>query len=347
MTDVVRLGFIGCGTHSTNNLYPALKYARCRLAAVCDRDEALARRNADVFGGRAVYTDADAMLDGEDLDGVLIVGPPAMHWELGKRVLARGIPLFVEKPPAPDLAGAEELVAAARANGTFVMTGFMKRHGLTYRKARELIESGRFTPAAGWFRYGHWANTDLPRMLHTMCIHPVDLAISFFGDPTTVHSTLYTSPRGALSLAVTLRFASGCWVQLTLDSSQPRVQERVEISGVMDGDNALIVVDNVQHMELHTQGGRGTDLRRDLFEIDPDFDLADIRIWRPDFSIPNMAQSRLFFQGFAMEVREFVDAILEGREPCPGTEDTLKAMRVLDVIARNPDSGREIPVPGA
>jgi predicted dehydrogenase len=90
-------------------------------------------------------------------------------------------------------------------------------------------------------------------------------------------------------------------------------------------------------MELHKEGRNGIDLLApSLPEIDPDFDLGDISVWRPDYGIPNMGQTRHFFQGFAGEVREFVDAVRERREPYPGTADCLKAMRVIDAILRNP-----------
>ena len=62
-------------------------------------------------------------------------------------------------------------------------------------------------------------------------------------------------------------------------------------------------------LELHKEGRNGIDLLApSLPEIAPDFDLQDIAIWRPDYGIPNMGQTRHFFQGFAGEVREFVDA---------------------------------------
>ena len=83
MTAFANIGFVGCGSHSTNNLYPMLKYSRCRLAAVCDLNEELARRNATIFGASKIYTDADKMLEGEKLDGVIVVGPPDMHHAVG------------------------------------------------------------------------------------------------------------------------------------------------------------------------------------------------------------------------------------------------------------------------
>jgi predicted dehydrogenase len=110
------------------------------------------------------------------------------------------------------------------------------------------------------------------------------------------------------------------------------------LSGAMDGASALIVVDNVQHMELHRHGLSGIDLLApQMHEIEPTFDLNNIQMWRPDYAIPNMGQTRHFFQGFAGEIREFVSAILEKREPYPGTEDSLKAMRVIEAVCSNPD----------
>ncbi len=332
-----RVAFVGCGTHSTNNLYPMLKYTRARLDAVCDLDRGLAERNARVFGGESVYTDAGRMLAERRPEGVFVVGPPELHYRVAREALGMGIPVFVEKPPAPTLAQARELAALARARGTFLMCGFMKRHGMTYRKVRELITSGKLVPAALRINYSHgtWSS-DISGVLPIMSIHAIDLAISLFGDVRTVQSALYASGK-AYSLAVTLTFESGRWAQLTLDASQPRIQERLELSGTMDGGNALVVVDNVDRMELHLPTHGGTDLDNDLNAIDPRVHLDGIQVWRPDNGIPNMQQTRHFIQGFAGEVREFIDAIIEKREPSPGTEDSLKAMEVIDAIVRNPN----------
>jgi myo-inositol 2-dehydrogenase/D-chiro-inositol 1-dehydrogenase len=313
-----------------------LRYTRARLDAVCDLNRALAERNARVFGALSVYTDAERMLDERKPEGLFIVGPPEVHYSVGKAALARGVPVFVEKPPAPSLGQARELADLARANQVFLMCGFMKRHGMAYAKIREMIDTGRFVPAALRINYSHWGITGIARILPAMSIHAIDLAISLLGEVRAVHSTLYETQR-ASSLAVTLTFASGRWAQLMLDASQPRIQERLEISGAMDGKNALIIVDNVERMELHLGVHDGTDLNNDLNAINPKLHLEGIQVWRPDYAIPNAQQSRHFFQGFAGEVREFIDAIIEKREPYPGTEDALKAMIVIDAIVGNPN----------
>jgi len=336
----VRVGFVGCGSHATNNLYPVLKYARCRLQAVCDLNQELAARNARIFGAEgAVYTDVNDMLEHEALDAVIVVGPPDMHYSVGKRILERGIPILVEKPPAGTLAEAEDLVATAATHHTSVMVGFMKRFALTYAKIRHEIHTGHFSPSCGFFRYTHWAGMDLHSMLLGMSIHPIDLAISFLGSVVEVTVIPYHSD-DVLSLGVMLKHVGGQWSELMLGCHGPRIQERVELSGVINDKHGYYLVDDIIHLEEHTAGLNGIDLLApSLAAINPMMDLQDIRQWRPDFGIPNMGQNSHFLAGYAGEIREFIDAILEERPPLTGGEEGLKAMRVIDAMLRHPDGG--------
>src|SRR5206468_5639432 len=77
--------------------------------------------------------------------GVCICGPSPMHYEVGMQVLQRGIPIFVEKPPAPTLAQAQVLTESARQHATWGMVGFMKRFAPANVVAREYMS----TPAFG------------------------------------------------------------------------------------------------------------------------------------------------------------------------------------------------------
>jgi len=345
MKEKINLGFIGCGTHSTNNTYPMLAYTHARLEAVCDLDERLARRNAALYGDglTKVFTDADKMLAETALDGLMIVGPPEVHHKYGMAALRRGIPVFVEKPPAPNLAMATEMVETARANNTFVMCGFMKRFGLAYQKIRQMVDNGELNLATGYLKYSHWSCDDI-QMMWFLSIHIIDLAIYFFGRVKAVYSVCGTH-NGCLSISLILHHENGLHTQLMLDTSQPRMHERVEISGKMDGKNALLIVDNVQHMELHTETDNASFidvLAPSLQEIKPSAGFGGIQLWRPDFSMTSMGQTRHFFQGFAGEAREFVDAIREQRAANPSNDAILDAMRVIEAVIAKPNGYSEL-----
>ncbi len=102
-TDVARVGFVGCGNHANARLYPATKLVQeIDLVAVCDLDRAKAEATAKRWGVPTFYTDLDAMLADEQLDAVVICGPPQMHVSVGKHCLAKGLHIFVEKPSQRD-----------------------------------------------------------------------------------------------------------------------------------------------------------------------------------------------------------------------------------------------------
>jgi virulence factor len=86
-----------------------------------------------------------------DLDGLLAAGldaafvhaPTAVHVEIAERLLDAGIPTYVDKPLAYDLAGAEHLVRLAEQRRVSLMTGFNRRHAPAYAQCldhpRDLI----------------------------------------------------------------------------------------------------------------------------------------------------------------------------------------------------------------
>ena len=80
----VRIAFVGCGGHANHSLYPVLhRIGEIDLVAVVDRIEEKRLRVQRMFGARKAYVEVDEMLDAENPDGVCIVGPPQMHYEVG------------------------------------------------------------------------------------------------------------------------------------------------------------------------------------------------------------------------------------------------------------------------
>ena len=86
-------------------------------SAVADPVPAAAQRLAADCGATA-YPDAERLLDAERVDAAYVCVPPFAHGAPERAVLARRLPLFVEKPLACDLAtatGLAALVAERRA----------------------------------------------------------------------------------------------------------------------------------------------------------------------------------------------------------------------------------------
>ena len=77
------------------------------LAAVCDPSEACLQAAQKVVGdkGKAVRwtSKPDDILQDREIAGVMVATPAETHFEVGKKVLAAGKDLFVEKPLTVDL----------------------------------------------------------------------------------------------------------------------------------------------------------------------------------------------------------------------------------------------------
>jgi myo-inositol 2-dehydrogenase / D-chiro-inositol 1-dehydrogenase len=75
-------------------------------------------------------------------DALVIASSSTAHAELIRAGLARGIPVFCEKPLAPDLAETKRLVEEIEAAGVAFQLGFQRRFDVAYREARRLVETG-------------------------------------------------------------------------------------------------------------------------------------------------------------------------------------------------------------
>jgi myo-inositol 2-dehydrogenase/D-chiro-inositol 1-dehydrogenase len=106
---------------------------------VNDIDADRARQVAAEIGGRAVATVDEAL---EAADAVLVAASTNVHAELVSRAIDAGLPVFVEKPLAFDLAESIALVDKAEAAGAVVHVGFQRRFDAGFAEARRRIASG-------------------------------------------------------------------------------------------------------------------------------------------------------------------------------------------------------------
>jgi predicted dehydrogenase len=331
MSELLRVGFVGCGVHASHTIWPCLRYAPVEVAYACDTVGSRAETNRRRFGAGCACTDLRVVLDDESVEAVFVVGPPAMHHEVGLRVLEAGKHLFTEKPPGATLAHAIELEAAADRRGVSYQVGFQKRFALGYRLAREVATQPEF----GGVRlckvnYSHWRMPDWRKHLVDMAVHPLDLVRYFMGDPRAAHVLKRSAADGRSTCLLMMQYDSGASAVVNMSASDPHVQEWVELSGA----NQLI---SVRNLTEYRHWAQASDNDRAL---QPNG--TAIGAWHPEFALPNQQADSMWLQGYAGAVVDFVEAIVAGRRVTPSIADGVAAMRYVEAIACAPDGMSEI-----
>ena len=197
-----RVGIVGCGGISGVHAKVLSGMEEASLAACADILPQRAQALADQFGCRA-YDSFTEMLDSEPLDAVHICAPHYLHPMMAGEAARRGIAVFTEKPPAIDLAGWEEIKAAARHVPLGIC--FQNRYNGNVLACEQILREGTYGPLLGirafvtWSRgesyyapggwKGNWA-TEGGGALINQAIHTLDLVIRLMGRPDQVASTI-------------------------------------------------------------------------------------------------------------------------------------------------------------
>jgi predicted dehydrogenase len=137
----VRLGFVGCGHVSGEYLEGCGLYREVEVLACADLDQALAQRQAEKYNVPRVQS-PDALLADPDVEIVVNLTPPAVHADVTLAAIGAGKHVFTEKPFAPTLELADQIVAASRDADVAVGCAPATFMSGAFQTARKLIDDG-------------------------------------------------------------------------------------------------------------------------------------------------------------------------------------------------------------
>ncbi len=138
-----RIGVIGAGWWATYAHLPSLtSYPRAQLVAIADPTPERLAQAAEAFGVERTYADYRAMLDREQLDGVVVATPHATHAAIAHEVLDRGLALMLEKPMVLRAHEARSLRDLATARGAPLVIGYPYHFIPQHQMLRRLIANG-------------------------------------------------------------------------------------------------------------------------------------------------------------------------------------------------------------
>jgi predicted dehydrogenase len=203
----VRVAMAGCGWISSYQLAGWRLVPEVELVGVCDLVPDRAQALAVQFGIPWAGQEAARMLEECRPDVLDIAATPASHRDLGLAAIERGVHVLCQKPAAPTLAEAEEMVAAAERRGVVFYVNEMLRFCPWFVKARDLLAwktIGRpvfarlVSRSAEFLEVGpdQRVVSGFREFLKTACrvivleetIHYLDVARFFFGEPLSIYA---------------------------------------------------------------------------------------------------------------------------------------------------------------
>jgi predicted dehydrogenase len=199
----LRVGLVGGGGAAYWHIFSMRKIGNVELAAICDSNEALARRAAKAFRVKGAYADLSEMLAKEELDVVDICAPPQTHLTLAIQAMGAGCHVLTEKPMALSLEEVDEMIAAARDNQVQLCVVHNELFLPVVMKARAMVDEGVVGDVVGVsindsmprdgdivLNKEHWCHRLPGGIFGEMLIHPIYLAQAFLDklEPAVVYS---------------------------------------------------------------------------------------------------------------------------------------------------------------
>lgn len=194
----VRVGMIGAGGIANYHFNHLRKMDDVHVVAVADPDQERARKMATEAGGAKVFADYQEMYEKAEMDAVFICIPPFAHKDQELMAVEKGIPFFVEKPPALTMELAQKVEAAVAQKGLITAVGFQDRYQdimdelRSYLVGREvgLIHGSWIGGMPGVF---WWRRKEMSGGQHVeQTIHIFDTARFLFGEVKAVSAAAST-----------------------------------------------------------------------------------------------------------------------------------------------------------
>lgn len=315
---------IGCGSMATTGHGPSCRlYADCHadtvLAACCDLDDAKASIYQQRFGYQRCYTDLEIMLDREKPDAVCLVVPENLTAAIAIRILEKGYPLLMEKPPGLNLLETKQMILAADQYGVPTQVALNRRYMpmVTWLKDEVAREPG--LDAINNLRYDFYRVARFDADFAATAIHGIDTARFLAGsDYQNIRFHYQPFPEFGPDVANILldcTFASGATAQLSFCPVSGVIVERAVINAWGHTWFMNLPVWNANDFPgslVHYQQGRLTS------EYPGDQAGSGLEMF-----ITN---------GFYRENEAFFDDIRAGRRPAGDLRSALQSVEIADCI---------------
>lgn len=299
----VRVAVIGAGQFGRNHLRVVSTLPEATLAAVVDSDPERAKAAAAEFSTVAVGSLDDLI---GKVDAAIVAVPTIAHGPVGVKLLEAGIDVLVEKPIAPDLETAHQLIDAAARNGRILQIGHLERFNPAILELAKRITIPLFFEI-------HRMSLFSPRSLDVdvvldLMIHDLDVVLAMTGMlPEEVRASGIRILSQKVDIAnVRLAFPGGCVANITASRVSTEKVRKLRLFQ----PHQYISLDYEKQAAVAFSVSEGQQIGFDAFQI------------------PKQEPLKL-------EVQAFLNSVVTRAKPLVDGEQGTKALMVaLDILAK-------------
>lgn len=182
---VLAVAVIGVGTFGRNHARVYHELAQqgepIRLVGVVDSDLTRAEAVAKEFDCRPFGSIEQLLSTHSEVQAASVAVPTVHHLTVSRQLMESGMDVLIEKPLAPSLSEADELIALATKSGRIAQAGHLERFNPAVRAALPLITKPMFFEV-------HRLSVFTPRSLDVdvvldLMIHDLDAVLSLVNSP--------------------------------------------------------------------------------------------------------------------------------------------------------------------
>lgn len=345
----VRAGIVGCGVIGRAHLQELTGYEPVILEAIADPVPDRRAEVAEEFSPGTSYERGEELIEDADVDAVVLALPAEPRFGLAKQAIEAGKHVLIEKPVARSLGEVDaylklarpgQVVAVCSSRFRFTLAAAALRDALAtpgVRPVQQIIHSGLkpipeppTAPPPPW-RLSHalngggimsnWGCYDLDYLLAILPAddRPTEVSASIRGIPDEIGPWVAPGSDAETYVSVMIRFASGATIHLN----------RGEFLPLTEAKNETIVIGPSASVSVLMVSGTGP-----------------ATVTRYDAQGKTSSEVTAAFGGYdsfhtGMD-RDFVDAIVEDREPATGLARARIIQSITDAIYRSAAEQRSI-----
>lgn len=143
----INIGIIGAGGMGNHHARELLNRADVKIIAAVDTSNNALDRLQNTLGesGQNLkrYGSVDELLDGTDVDAVVIATPHTEHADQVRTCLSNGLHVLVEKPMATTASDARDFIEYSEKSGKILAVAYQRHGEGKFIRARSLLQEGR------------------------------------------------------------------------------------------------------------------------------------------------------------------------------------------------------------